>query len=136
MSVCYFCQGVGHWKKDYKKFLLEQKSEKPTSSGINFTELNLSTYLRWILDTRSQSHICVDVHVLESRRDLTGDEADIRVADGKRVITTAIGVIHLNLPYGLLLKLNNVYCVPSFSKDIISIPVLDSVVPKISWLIF
>ena len=64
--------------------------------------------------------------MLESKRDLAGDEADIRVADGKRVFAIVVGVIHLSLTYGLLLKLNNIYCVPSFCKNIISISVLDS----------
>ena len=79
-----------------------------------------------MLDTGSQSHICVDVQALTSRRDLAGDEADIRVADGKRVVATAVGTIRLSLPSGLLLVLNNIYCVPTFRKDIISLSVLDS----------
>ena len=84
----------------------------------------MSTTSGWVLDTGSQSHICVDVQVLESRRDLAKGEADIRVADGSRVRATAVGVVHLSLPSGLILTLNNCYCVPSFWKDKISISLL------------
>ena len=120
-AVCYFCNQRGHWKRDCRKFLEEQKKVGSAgASGIYYIEVNLSTKSGWILDTGSQSHICVDVQALTSRRDLAGDEADIRVADGKRVVATAVGTIRLSLPSGLLLVLNNVYCVPNFRKDIIS----------------
>ena len=121
--ICFFCNQTGHYKRDCKKHQDELKKNGGTSSssGIYYIEVNMSTTSGWVLDTGSQSHICVDVQALESRRDLTKGEADIRVADGTRVVATAVGVVHLSLPSGLILTLNNFYCVPSFRKDIISI---------------
>ena len=70
-------------KRDCRKFPEEQrKAGSAGASGIYYIEVNLSTKSGWILDTGSQSHICVDVQALTSRRDLAGDEADIRVTDG------------------------------------------------------
>ena len=78
------------------------------------------------MDTGSQSHVCVDVQVLEDRRDLTKGKAGIRVADGTKVVAIVVGVVRLSLPLGLILTLNRCYCIPSFRKDIISISLMDN----------
>ena len=48
------------------KFQEEQKRSGGTgpSAGIYYTEVNLSTAQGWVLDTGSESHICVDMQVL------------------------------------------------------------------------
>ena len=42
-----------------------------------------------------------------------------------RVIAIAVGVSELNLPSGLILALNNCYCVPTFSRNIVSVSLLE-----------
>ena len=41
--------------------LKENKGSKTTSSGIYVIEVNLSTFVSWVLDTGCGSHICVNV---------------------------------------------------------------------------
>ena len=66
------------------------------------------------MDTGSESHICVDMQVLESERRLAKGEADVRVADGRCVKAIAIGVVCLGLSSGFELTLNKCYCIPDF----------------------
>ena len=104
----------------------QRKSGGPAaSSGIFFIELNLSTSDTWVLDTGAESHVCTNVKVLRSRRDLGKNEVDLRVGNKARVAATAIGSVELVLPSGFVLELHNVYCVPTFSRNIVSISLLD-----------
>ena len=128
--VCYYCQEPGHWKRDCKKHKeYLKKSGASTSSGtcIYVIELNLSlsTSDSWVLDTGAESHICVNVQVMEVRRALGKGEVDLRVGDGNKVSTTAVGTVSLRMPTGLVLILNNVHCVPTFCRNIISVSLLD-----------
>ena len=50
---------------------------------------------------------------------------DLRVGNGVRIAATAVGSISFTLPSGLVLSLDNVYCVPTFRRNIISISLLD-----------
>ena len=63
---------------------------------------------------------------LKKSRDLAKGEVDLRVGNGAKVATLAVGTYCLSLPSGLLLDLNNCYYVPSMNRNLISISVLDS----------
>jgi hypothetical protein len=52
---------------------------------------------------------------------------DVRVANGTKVAVIAIGTLHLPLPSGLVLELNNFYCIPTLCKNIISSSCLEEV---------
>ena len=52
---------------------------------------------------------------------------DLRVGNGVRVATLAIGTYYLPLPLGLVLELDNCYYVLAMSMNIISISCLDMV---------
>jgi hypothetical protein len=56
-----------------------------------------------------------------------GSELDIRVGNGAKVAVMAVGTYHLLLPLGLVLELNNCYCIPALSKNIISSSCLEEV---------
>ncbi len=45
---------------------------------------------------------------------------DIRVGNGARVAAVAVGTMPLSLPSGLVLELNNCYCIPTLCKNVIS----------------
>jgi len=45
---------------------------------------------------------------------------DLRVENGAKVATLAVGTYPLSLPSGLVLELNNCYFVPALNKNIIS----------------
>jgi hypothetical protein len=52
---------------------------------------------------------------------------NIRVSNGAKVAAIAVGTFHLPLPSGLVLKLNNCYCIPALCKNIISSSCLEEV---------
>jgi hypothetical protein len=52
---------------------------------------------------------------------------DIRVGNGAKVASIAVGTFHLPLPSGLVLELNNCYCIPALYKNIISSSCLEEV---------
>jgi hypothetical protein len=52
---------------------------------------------------------------------------EIRVGNGAKVAVLAVGTYHLSLPSGLVLELNNCYCIPALSKNIISSSCLEEV---------
>jgi hypothetical protein len=57
----------------------------------------------------------------------TNGELDVRVGNGAKVVTIAVGTFHLSLSSGLVLKLNNCYCIPILCKNIISSSCLEEV---------
>ncbi|KAK4337915.1 hypothetical protein RND71_042402 [Anisodus tanguticus] len=79
----------------------------------------------WVLDTVCGSHICTNVQGLTDSRKVEPREVDLRVGNGARVDAERVGTYRLNLPSGYCLVLNDCYYVPSLTRNIISIPVLD-----------
>jgi hypothetical protein len=125
LNECYHCHKIGHWKRNCPVYLEEKKNDA-SSSGIYVIEINLATSASWVFDTACGSHITCNVQGPKRSRSLSKGEVDLRVGNGARVAALALGVYILKLPSGLILKLNNCYSVSAITKNIISIPVLDS----------
>jgi hypothetical protein len=58
---CFHYHKKGHWFRNYKKYLEEQKKKKgseTSTSGINVIEINIavSSSDSWVFDTRSMIH--------------------------------------------------------------------------------
>ena len=127
---CFFYNEPSHWKRNCKLYLKDLKKKmgsETTTSGIYVIEINLSTFVSWVLDTGCGSHICVNVQGLKNSRSLVKGEVDLRVGNGARVAALAVGTYYLSLPSGLVLELDNCYYVPTMSRNIISISYLDMV---------
>ena len=62
---------------------------------------------------------------LQQSRTLRKGEMDLRVGNGAKVAAVAVGRVDLKLPSGMVLVLNHVYCVPSLTRNIISISALN-----------
>ena len=56
-----------------------------------------------------------------NRRKLRNKEVQLRVGNGGQVAAVTVGRIELYLPSGLIMEIENVYFVPSISRNIISI---------------
>jgi hypothetical protein len=52
---------------------------------------------------------------------------DVHVGNGAKVTTIAVDTFHLPLPLGLVLELNNCYCIPALCKNIITSSCLEEV---------
>jgi hypothetical protein len=85
-------------------------------------EVNVVTSIYdWVLDTGSCAHICSNMEALKNRRKLRNKEIQLRVGNDAEVAAVTVRSIELCLPSGLIMELENVYFVPSISRNIISI---------------
>jgi len=120
---CFHCGDSGHWSRNCQKYLEEKKKKgsETSTSGINVLEINLATSSSesWVFDTGSMIHTCKSLHGLKKTRSFAKGELDVRVSNGAKVVVLAVGVYHLSLPSGLVMELNNCYCIPALSKNII-----------------
>jgi hypothetical protein len=72
-------------------------------------------------------HTCKSLHGLSLTRRLAKGELDVRVGNGAKVAVIAVDTFHLSLPSGLVLELNNCYCILALCKNIISSSCLEEV---------
>jgi hypothetical protein len=72
-------------------------------------------------------HTCISLQGLSLTRRFAKGELDVHVGNGAKVATIAVGTFHLSLPSGLVLELNNCYCIPTVCKNIISSSWLEEV---------
>jgi hypothetical protein len=72
-------------------------------------------------------HTCKSLQGLSLTRRFAKGELDARVDNGAKVVVIAVGTFHLPLPLGLVLELNNCYCIPTLCKYIISSSCLEEV---------
>ncbi|KAL8118599.1 hypothetical protein AgCh_016205 [Apium graveolens] len=111
LAVCFHCNKLGHWKRNYKVYLAELKKKKgsettASDSGMFMIEINMSLGLN-------------------GSRTLEKDEVILRMGNGARVAAISVGSFSLHLPTGKTIILNNCYYVPSIVRNIVSIPMLD-----------
>jgi hypothetical protein len=129
---CFHYHKKGHWYRNYKKYLEEQKKKKgseTSTSGINVIEINIavSSSDSWVFDTGLMIHACKSLQGLSPTRRLAKGELDIHVSNRAKVAAIAVSSYHLSLPSGLVLELNNCYCIPVLRKNIISSSCLEEV---------
>ncbi|KAK1643675.1 hypothetical protein QYE76_061480 [Lolium multiflorum] len=97
-TVCYYCQGKGHWKRNCPKYLADLKSGHVKKKGI-FDIHVIDVYLTgsrtsaWVFDTGSVAHICNSKQELRNRRSLARDEVTMRVGNGSKVDVIAVGTL-------------------------------------------
>ena len=117
----------GHWKRNCSKYLAHKaKSRGMTSNSGTLVYNVIEIYLAdapnssWVYDTGSVIHICNSLQGLVRTRSVARGEVDIRVDNKARVAALEVGTMHLHLPSGFLMELNNCYYVLVLSQNIIS----------------
>ena len=74
----------------------------------------------WWVDTASPIHVITSMQGCLRKRIPNKDEARISSGNGNRVAVKAIGVVRLVFPSGFTLDLENVYCIPSMQRNLVS----------------
>jgi hypothetical protein len=119
---CFHYHKKGHWFRNCKKYLKEQKKKgsETSASGINVIEINIavSSSDLWVFDTGSMIHTCKLLQGLSLTRRFAKGELDVHVGNGAKVATIAVNTFHVSLPSRLVLELNNCYCIPALWKNI------------------
>jgi hypothetical protein len=125
---CFHCYAKRHWSRNRKKYFKDLKKKKGSETSalginvINIIEINIaiSSSESLVFDTGSVIHICKSLQGLQRTRKFARGELDVHVGNGAKVAVMAVGTYHLSLSSGLVLELNNYYCIPALSKNIIS----------------
>jgi hypothetical protein len=93
--------------------LKKKKGSETYTSCINVIEINIavSSSDSQICDTRSMIHTCKSLQGLSETRRHAISELDVRVTNGAKVAAIAGSTYLLPLPLGLVLELNNCYCI-------------------------
>ena len=122
-TVCFYCKGEGHWKRNCPKYLADKKAGNVKGIfDIHVIDVYLTSARSssWVFDIGSVAHICNSKQELQNKRRLARDEVTMRIGNGSKVNVIAVGMLPLHLPSGLVLNLNNCYLVPALSMNIMS----------------
>ena len=122
-TECFYFKATGHWKQNCPKYLAEKKHGKVKGIfdiHVIYVYLTNARSSAGVFDTGSVAHICNSKQGLWIKRRLAKDEVTMCVGNGPTVDVIAAGTLHLHLPSGLVLDLNNCYLVPALSMNIIS----------------
>ncbi|KAK1613801.1 hypothetical protein QYE76_019318 [Lolium multiflorum] len=89
-TVCYYCKGDGHWKRNCSKYLADLKNGNIKKKGI-FDIHVIDVYLTtnrssaWVFDTGSVAHICYSKQELRNKQRLVRDEVTMRIGNGSKM---------------------------------------------------
>ncbi|KAM1860923.1 hypothetical protein ACFX13_013031 [Malus domestica] len=120
-GTCFHCGKDERWKKKYRvriASLMTRTFEETISVIESAFTVNSNS---WIFDSSASQHICNTMHGLAGSRSLRNGEMVVRVGNGTKISTKAIGTYMLNLPSGEVLELKNCLYFPSCIKNLISI---------------
>ena len=121
-TKCFFCKKEGHMKKDclkYKKWL-EKKGNLISLVCHESFFVEAPNNTRWV-DSGSTIHIVNSMQGFLNLRKPKGNEQCIYSGNQMCSKVEGVGTFRLILKTGYVLDLNNVFYVPSFSRNLISI---------------
>ena len=87
----------------------------------------------WIVDSGATNHVCSSFQMLRSSRELTDRDVTMRVGSGEVVSAKTVGVARLSLRNKFLV-LNNVFFIPGFRRNLISVSMLHEQLFSISFI--
>ena len=117
---CFFCHKPGHVKKDcqgFKDWLAKKGNKTIFHLETNVVSVSSSS---WWFDTASPIHVITSMQGFLRKRIPNKDEARISSGNGNRVAVKAIGVVRLIFPSGFVLDLEDVLCIPSMQRNLVS----------------
>ena len=87
----------------------------------------------WIVDSRATNHVCSSLQMLSYSRELADRDVTMRVGSGEVVSSKAVGIARLNFRNKFLV-LNNVFFIPCFRRNLISVSMLHEQLFSISFI--
>ena len=122
---CFHCGVEGHWKRNCDKYLSELKDKKKGKYDLLVSKAYLveDDLSPWIVDSGATNHVCSSLQMLSSSRELANKDVTMRVGSGVVILAKAVGVSHLNVRNKFLV-LNNVFFIPGFRRNLISVSML------------
>ena len=122
---CFHCGVEGHWKRNCNKYLSELKNKKQGKYDLLVSEAYLveDDLSPWIVDSKATNRVCTSLQMLSSLRELTDRDVTMRVGSGEVISAKALRVARLNFRNKFLV-LNNVFFIPGFRRNLISISML------------
>ena len=115
---CFLCGEKGHWKINCPKSL-----NKKEEGNVNYLEtcfLADSTD-SWIIDSGATNYVCYSLQGFQERRRLNKNEINLRLGNGTLVSASAVGDIRVYFDSRRHLDLIDVYYVPQFKRNLISV---------------
>ncbi|KAL6347025.1 hypothetical protein AAG906_012276 [Vitis piasezkii] len=127
---CYHCNKKGHKRVDcfkFKNWLEKKKKEHGMLSAYVCFESNLVNVPldSWWLDSGATVHVATSLQRIRNLRKPSEKESKLKVGSDIGIDVEHIGIVVLKLDYGFQLVLDNVFCVPSFRRNLIFLSVLD-----------
>ena len=133
-DICNYCKEQGHWKNDYPK----KKKQQDKSGSVALAKEN--TYSEddfvlvadeqtrqpdvWVLDSGASYHICPRREWFTTYEQIDG--GNVSMANSVVCKAVGIGSIKIRTHDGKFCTLNEVRHVPSMTKNLISLSLLDS----------
>ena len=93
---CFFYHELGHWKRNYPKYLEGLKAKKTQGNvplhSIHVLELNYvnNSNDSWIVDSGATNHVCSSLQMLTRTRKFKLNEFTLRVGNGKSISAEAM----------------------------------------------
>ena len=78
----------------------------------------------WIVDSGATNHVCSSLQMLSSFRELAVEDFTMRMGNDSVVSAKAVGEVRLQFRNNKFIILNNVYFIPGFRRNLISVSVL------------
>jgi len=129
-DACFECGVVGHWKRNCPTYLAALKAKRASegTSGVYIYMLKMGLFTfssnTWVCATRCGTHICNTLQGFRRSTQLGKHEMVLYVGNGATVAVHAHGNLEMCLPSGLNLYLNNVYYIPTLTRNILSVSLL------------
>ena len=124
---CFFCGHTGHQKKQCINYHAEH-AKRGMLLYLVFSEVNLTLVPRhtWWIDSSATTHISVSMQGCLTCRRPSDGERYVYIGDGKSVEVETIETFRLLLKIDYYLDLKDIFVVPSFRRNLISVSVLDN----------